>query len=75
MGGILGGALGGFASEALDMKKGGKRGLLRGKKKTSPAPGPMADPLEYKKGGRVKKGGWAKVHAGEKVIPKRKRGR
>jgi len=32
----------------------------------------MAHPMQYKKGGKVKKGGWAKVHKGEVVVPKGK---
>jgi len=32
----------------------------------------MAHPMQYKKGGKVKKGGWAKVHKGEVVVPKNK---
>jgi hypothetical protein len=30
---------------------------------------PMAMPSAFKKGGKVKKTGWAKVHKGERVIP------
>ena len=87
MGGILGGALGGYAKEAGDLKGSGKRGLLRGKGKSKQLPltppnssnttslSPMAEPSNYRKGGRVKKGGWAKVHAGETVVPNKKRGR
>jgi hypothetical protein len=84
MGGILGGALSGYSEEAANLKGSGKQGLLRRKKKqlplTPPSSGnttrltPLAEPSSYRKGGRVKKGGWAKVHAGEKVISK-KRGR
>ncbi|HXP82569.1 MAG TPA: hypothetical protein VN976_21905 [Verrucomicrobiae bacterium] len=71
-GGFLGGLFSGYAGEAKDRQKAGKRGLLRRKKKA-----PVADPIEYKKGGRVKRGGWAKVHKGEVVVPKRgkKRGK
>jgi hypothetical protein len=29
----------------------------------------IAYPMSFKKGGRVKKTGWAKVHKGERVIP------
>lgn len=86
MGGFIGGALSGYADEKSKRK--GKRGLLRGKKKTKNLPitppnasnttmlTPMAQPSSFRKGGRVKKTGFAKVHAGEKVIPaKRKRAR
>jgi hypothetical protein len=32
---------------------------------------PLAQPASFKKGGKVKKTGWAKVHKGETVIPKK----
>lgn len=39
----------------------------------------MARPASYKRGGRVKKSGFARVHRGERVIPvgrnRRRRGR
>lgn len=28
----------------------------------------LAEPSSYKKGGRVKKSGWAKVHKGERIV-------
>jgi len=31
----------------------------------------MAHPSSYKRGGTVKRGGWAKVHKGEKVLTRR----
>lgn len=34
-----------------------------------------ADPSSFKKGGRVRKGGMAMVHKGERVIPKHKIGK
>ncbi len=34
-----------------------------------------AKPSSMKKGGRVKKGGVAKLHKGEEVVPKKHRGR
>jgi hypothetical protein len=74
MSGILGGVLGGYADEATNMRKSSKRGLLRRKKK-APQDGPMAEPMEYRKGGRVKKTGFAKVHKGEVVVPAKKRNR
>lgn len=82
-GGFLGGLMGGYAKQAGT----GKRGLLRRKKKQLPLTpsnssnttplSPMAEPNSFKKGGRVKKGGWARVHKGEVVVPKRakKRGK
>ena len=85
MGGILGGALSGYAETALARKKEGKQGLLRRKKKQLPLTrpnasnttslSPMAEPSSYRKGGRVKKTGYAKVHRGEIVVPAKKRGR
>lgn len=30
---------------------------------------PLASPMSFKKGGKVKKTGWAKVHAGETITP------
>lgn len=30
---------------------------------------PLAEPMKFKKGGKVKKTGWAVVHKGERVIP------
>jgi|HubBroStandDraft_3_1064219.scaffolds.fasta_scaffold168966_3 hypothetical protein len=35
----------------------------------TPGMGEMAVPRGFRKGGRVKKTGWAKVHKGERVIP------
>jgi len=68
-GAIFGGALQGFSEEANKRKKAGKSGILRHKDS------PMADPIEYRKGGRVKKTGFAKVHKGEVVVPAKKRAR
>lgn len=42
--------------------------LFSGGKKKTPQ---TANPPSYKRGGRVKKGGTAKVHRGEKVLTKR----
>lgn len=36
--------------------------------KPQPAPSQQAKPNSYKKGGKVKKGGMAKVHKGERVL-------
>jgi hypothetical protein len=85
MGGIIGGALGGYAKEAADMKGKGRQGLIQkirqGKKKTPLTPpnasnttqlSPMAEPSSFRKGGRVKKTGFAKVHRGEVVVPKKR---
>jgi hypothetical protein len=82
--GFFGGALGGYADEATKMKGQGRSGALRGKKKlplTRPNSSnttsltPMAEPGSFRKGGRVKKTGFAKVHKGEQVIPAKKRSR
>jgi hypothetical protein len=35
----------------------------------------LASPRAFKKGGKVKKTGMALVHKGEKVVPKKKKGR
>jgi hypothetical protein len=86
--GFFGGALSGFADTYSKRKANGQGGLLsklRNKNKQLPLTRPnasnttqltpMAEPSSYRKGGRVKKGGWARVHAGETVVPKKKRGR
>lgn len=39
----------------------------------NPMGGRLASPSTFKKGGKVKKTGWAKVHKGEKVIPAKKK--
>ena len=35
---------------------------------SQPTPGKMANPDDYKHGGKVKKSGWARVERGEKVL-------
>lgn len=72
-GSFLAGALRGYTDTARDRKKKQQPSLLsrfknRKKKKSSPATAD-SDVPEYKRGGRVRKTGLAKVHRGEYVIP------
>jgi len=82
---FLSGALSGFSSTAMQRKKSGQRGLLRGEPKTTrritgkareydPSTGGAgpAEPLpSYKRGGKVRKTGLARVHRGERVLTKK----
>lgn len=72
--GFLGGAFGGFAKETTAMRDKGKRGLLRRKKKTTPV-APAAEPDDYRRGGKVRKGGMARLEKGERVLTKRQAAR
>lgn len=73
--GFLGSALEGYADQATKMKKDKQRGILRKKKKAKDTqdgkPQGYAEPFSFKRGGRVKKSGMAKVHKGEVVLTKR----
>jgi hypothetical protein len=67
MGGFLGGLAGGYADTAEKRKSSGQPSLLskfrnRGKKSDP------ALPPGYKRGGKVRKTGMAKVHKGERVL-------
>ena len=71
MGSFLTGILQGNVDEATKMKKKGKGGLLRKKKK---APGSWSDAEgipSFKRGGKVKRTGLARVEKGERVLTKR----
>lgn len=77
---FISGALGGYADEATKRKGEGKTGLLQKAFKKKPgqgklptsgkqAPEEMSMPVpQFKKGGRVKKTGLAKVHKNERVL-------
>lgn len=76
------GALSGFANEAMDMKKEGKKGLLRRKKKPMAAPSQAGSTdtaggyiPDFKRGGKVRGRKGRKVLAtlepGERVLTKR----
>lgn len=77
-GNFLTGLLQGNVSQANKMRKAGKKGLLRG---DIPKPGTKSMSVsgtesddevpEFKRGGRVRKTGLAKVHKGERVLTKR----
>jgi hypothetical protein len=75
MASFITGALGGYSDTALKLKKEGKHGLLRRKKKTgqqgsgeTPYEGKIP---EFKRGGKVKRTGLARLHKGEKVLTKK----
>lgn len=82
---IFGGALSKALSTESSSDDGQKEGLIQravklfkkrsaGDSKTSstdPTEGNMADPSGFRKGGKVKKTGLAKVHRGEKVLTRK----
>jgi hypothetical protein len=75
MGSFFSGLLQGNVEEATALKKAGKTGLLRKKKKPG-RQGSGETPYEgtlpgFKRGGRVKRTGLARVHKGEKVLTKK----
>ena len=70
---FLTGLLQGNVDEATKMKKGGKSGMLRKKKKKT-ATDSSSDDYDipsFKRGGKVKRTGLARVHKGERVLTKR----
>lgn len=76
-GSFLSGALSGYTARAGAMKKSGQPGVLRKKKKVAPSQVPKVDlppgssmgvPFSFKRGGKVKKGGMAKVHKNEQIL-------
>jgi len=74
-GAFLTGLLKGNVSTAAGMKDKENKGLLRGKKKSAsplgPSDyGPSPDQPGFKRGGKVKHTGRAKVHRGERVLTK-----
>ncbi len=69
MGSFLTGLLQGNVDTSTKMKKGDKKGLLRKKKKSSGTTEMSAgDMPEFKRGGRVRRTGTARVHKGERVL-------
>ena len=67
---FLTGLLQGNVDQASKMKKKGKGGLLR-KKKESDSSSDDYDIPSFKRGGKVKRTGLARLHKGEKVLTKR----
>lgn len=77
-GNFITGLLQGNVDTATKMKKKDKKGIFRQKPRMSmPGTGSVSvsgeesDVPEYKRGGRVRKTGLAKVHKGERVLTKR----
>jgi hypothetical protein len=76
---FLTGLLQGNVDTAGKMRKGGKKGLLRQGKKGMPGTKSVSTSAqesddeipEYKRGGKVKRTGLARVHKGERVLTKR----
>jgi hypothetical protein len=73
------GLVGGYANEAekkrssltsMDKKLNKRVNSALPARLSSPPPATtsLASPAQYKKGGKVKRGGWAKVHKNEKVM-------
>jgi hypothetical protein len=72
MGSFLTGLLQGNVDQASKMKKAGNKGVLRGKKKKPGQQGSGETDYEgimnFKRGGKVKRTGRARVHKGEQVL-------
>jgi hypothetical protein len=72
MGSFVSGLIQGNVDQATKMRKAGKGGILRKKKRTQGSgETPYEGTLQFKRGGKVKRTGLAKVHRGERVLTKR----
>ena len=79
MGSFVTGLVQGNVDQASKMKKKGNKGLLRGKKKKLGQQGSgetdYEGPMQFKRGGKVRRTGMAKVHKGERVLTKKQQRR
>ena len=78
MGAFLTGLLKGNVAGASQMRKAGQKGVLRKKKKKGQQGSGETDyegTMEFKRGGKVKRTGMAKVHKGERVLTKKQQKR
>jgi len=79
MGAFLTGLLKGNVSQATKMKKDDDKGILRKKKRKKRQEGSgetdYEGTMQFKRGGKVKRTGLAKVHKGERVLTKRQQKR
>ncbi len=78
MASFVSGLISGNVKQATKMKKGGSKGVLRkGKKKRQQGSGETdyEGVMQFKRGGKVKRTGMARVHKGERVLTKKQQRR